>query len=230
MYMTYMQILFLVHTVLADVYSLKSKRSGAVGSPPLETSAREIALLLSLMLEARARFFFFYHSFSKITPVLQAFLCPSSPGCPGLTVLLRAFLWTSSEAATITLLLFCKSFLYNFIYIYPCIYSYIFFCYEFLLWRYWWDILLFASVPVAALGGAASGLWLAPLIPKLKPPAASGAVVAVITLRVTFAGWPALLQFPAPFLVMALFLLVCRAAAGARLLRFIHTQLAQRLA
>lgn len=65
MYMTYMQILFLVHTVLADVYSLKSKRSGAVGSPPLETSAREIALLLSLMLEARARFFFFIIPFPR---------------------------------------------------------------------------------------------------------------------------------------------------------------------
>lgn len=85
-------------------------------------------------------------------------------------------------------------------------------------------------MPVAALGGAASGLRLAPLIPKLKPPGASGAIVAVIALRVTFAGWPALLQFPATFFVMALFLLVCRAAAGARLLGFIHTQLTQRLA
>lgn len=111
MYMTYMQVLFLVHTVLADVYSLRLKRSGAVRSPPLETSAREIALLLSLMLEARARFFFFIISFSRITPVLQVSLCPSSPGRPGLTVLFRAFLWPSSEAATITLLLFCKSFL-----------------------------------------------------------------------------------------------------------------------
>lgn len=85
-------------------------------------------------------------------------------------------------------------------------------------------------MPVAALGGAASGLRLAPLIPKLEPAGASGAVVAVITLRVPFAGWSALFQFPAAFFVMGLFLLVGRAAAGARFLRFIHTQLTQRLA
>lgn len=229
-----------VHDIYADSFLsaycpcrcllIKIKKVGGCWQPATRDVRQRNRTSFKLNARGKSEIFFFYHSFSKITPVLQALLCPSSPGCPGLTVLLRAFLWTSSEAATITLLLFCKSFLYNFIYIYPCIYSYIFFCYEFLLWRYWWDILLFASVPVAALGGAASGLWLAPLIPKLKPPAASGAVVAVITLRVTFAGWPALLQFPAPFLVMALFLLVCRAAAGARLLRFIHTQLAQRLA
>lgn len=35
MYMTYMQVLFLVHTVLAGICSLKSKRSRAVHSPPL---------------------------------------------------------------------------------------------------------------------------------------------------------------------------------------------------
>lgn len=35
MYTTYMQPLLLVHTVLADVCSLKSIRSGAVRSPPL---------------------------------------------------------------------------------------------------------------------------------------------------------------------------------------------------
>lgn len=84
-------------------------------------------------------------------------------------------------------------------------------------------------MPVAALRGAAPGLRLAPLIPELEPPGASGAVVAVITLRVPLAGRPAFLQFPAALFVMAPFLLVCGAAAGARLLAFIHTQLAQGL-
>lgn len=84
-------------------------------------------------------------------------------------------------------------------------------------------------MPVAALRGAAPGLRRAPLVPELEPPGASGAVVAVVTLRVPLAGRPAFLQFPAPFFVVALFLLLCGAAAGARLLAFIHTQLAQGL-
>lgn len=47
------------------------------------------------------------------------------PGCPELTVIVKAFLWTSSRGKVATmLLLLCYSF---YIFIYPCIYSYIFF-------------------------------------------------------------------------------------------------------
>lgn len=99
-----------------------------------------------------------------------------------------------------------------------------------LLWRYWGDILLFASVPVASLWGAAPGRGLAPLIPELEAPGPSGPVAAVEALRVTFARRPALLALPAALAVLALLLLVCRAAAGARLLRLVHTQLTQGLA
>lgn len=101
---------------------------------------------------------------------------------------------------------------------------------KFLLWRYWWDILLFASVPVASLGGVASGRRRTSLVPKLEAPSASGAIAAVITLRVTFTWWPALLEFPSPFPVMAFFLLVSRTTAGAWLLSLVHAQLAQWLA
>lgn len=132
--------------------------------------------------------------------------------------------------ATIMLLLLCNSFLYN--YIYPCIYSYIFLLIhiKFLLWRYWWDILLFASVPVASLRGVASCWRRAPLVPKLEAPGASGAIAAIITLRVTFTWWPALLEFPSPFPVMTLVLLISRTTAGAWLLSLVHAQLTQRLA
>lgn len=223
-----------MHTVLADVYSLKSERSGGLfAACPLETSAREIALLLSLMLEARARFFFF----------LNHFLFQDQSSSSGVAVHIKSWVsWSYCPVTSFSLDKFrggyhnvcCFSvnhFLYNFIYIHEYIRTSFSVRSFFLLWRYWWDILLFAGVPVAALGGAASGLRLAPLIPKLQPAGASGAVVAVIALRVTFAGWPALFQFPAPFFVVAPFRLVCRAAAaGARLLRLIHTQLTQRLA
>lgn len=101
---------------------------------------------------------------------------------------------------------------------------------KFLLWRYWWDILLFASVPVASLGGDASGRRLAPLVPELEAPSASGAVAAIVALRVTFTWWPALLAFPAALSVVALLVLVPWTAAGARLLGLVHAQLAQRLA
>lgn len=159
--------------------------------------------------------------------------CPFGPGCPRLTVVLKAFSvdkFQGGKVATIMLLLLCNSFLYN--YIYPCIYSYFFFfyLYQVLLWRYWWDILLFASVPVASLWGVASGWRWAPLLPKLKAPAASRAVAAVITLRVPFTWWPALLQFPSSFPVVAFLLLVSRATAGAWLLSLVHPQLPQRLA
>lgn len=97
---------------------------------------------------------------------------------------------------------------------------------KFLLWRYWWDILLFASVPVASLWGAASGWRRAPLVPKLEAPGASGAIAAVVALRVTFTWGPALLVFPFPLPVMAFLLLVSRIAAGALLLGLVHTQLA----
>lgn len=101
---------------------------------------------------------------------------------------------------------------------------------KFLLWRYWGDILLFASVPVASLGGAASSRRRAPLVPKFEAPGASGAIAAVVALRVTFTWWPALLAFPATLPVVAFLLLVSRTAAGARLLSLVHAQLAQRLA
>lgn len=143
--------------------------------------------------------------------------------------------------ATIMLLLLSYSFLYNYIsmYIYLYIYSYIFFSSSFhvkivclfLLWRYRWDVLLFASVPVAPLWGAASVGGRAPLLPKLEPPRASGAVAAVVaSLRVTFTWRPALLALPPSLPVMTSLLLVCRTAAGARLLGLIHAQLTQRLA
>lgn len=170
--------------------------------------------------------------FKSLIKSSSGVILPISPGCPGL-VILKAFLWTSSrggKVATIMLLLLCYSFLYN--YIYPCIYSYIFFSIhiKFLLWRYWWDILLFASVPVASLWGAASGRRRAPLVPKLEAPGASGAIAAVVALRVTFTRWPALLAFPAALPVVAFLLLVSRTTAGARLLGLVHAQLAQRLA
>lgn len=101
---------------------------------------------------------------------------------------------------------------------------------KFLLWRYWWDILLFASVPVASLWGVASGRGRAPLVPELEAPGASGAVAAVVALRVTFTWRPALLAFPSPLPVVAFLLLVSGAAAGAHLLRLVYAQLAQRLA
>lgn len=112
------------------------------------------------------------------------------------------------------------------------IYSYIFFSIhiKFLLWRYRWDILLFASVPVASLGGAALGRRRAPLVPKLEAPGASGAIAAVVALRVTFTRWPALLAFPSPLPVVAFLLLVSRSAAGAGVLSLVHAQLTQRLA
>ena len=97
---------------------------------------------------------------------------------------------------------------------------------EFLLWRYWWDILLFASVPVASLWGAASGHGRPPLVPVLEAPAASGAIAAVVALRVTFTRWPALLAFPSPLPVVAFLLLVSRTGAGARLLGLVDAQLA----
>lgn len=130
------------------------------------------------------------------------------------------------KMATIMLLLLRNSFLYN--YIYPCIYSYIFLLIhiKFLLWRDWWDILLFASVPVASLRGVASCWRWAPLVPKLEAPSAPGAIAAKITLRVTFTWWPALLEFPPSFLVMTFILLVSRTAAGAGLLSLVHAQLA----
>lgn len=96
---------------------------------------------------------------------------------------------------------------------------------KFLLWRYWWDILLFASVPVAPLWGAASGRRGTPLLPELEAPAASGAVAAVVALRVPFTRGPALLAFPAPLPVVAFLLLVSGPAAGARLFSLVHTQL-----
>ena len=97
---------------------------------------------------------------------------------------------------------------------------------EFLLWRYWRDILLFASVPVASLRRAASGWRRAPLFPKLEAPVASGAVAAVVALRVTITWRSALLAFPPPLPVMDLLLLVSSNAAGALILSFVHTQLA----
>lgn len=101
---------------------------------------------------------------------------------------------------------------------------------KFLLWRYRWDILLFASVPVASLGGDASGRRLAPLVPELEATGASGAVAAVVALRVTFTWRSALLAFPPALSVVAFLVLVSGTAAGARLLGLVHTQLAQRLA
>lgn len=97
---------------------------------------------------------------------------------------------------------------------------------KFLLWRYWWDVLLFASVPVASLWGGASGRRRAPLVSKLEAPVASGAVAAVVALRVTFTWWSALLEFPSPLPVVASLLLISRTAAGARLVSLVHAQLA----
>lgn len=85
-------------------------------------------------------------------------------------------------------------------------------------------------MPVTPLRGVASGRRWASLVPELEAPSASGAVAAVIALRVTFTWWPALLELPSPLPVVAFLLLVSRAAAGARLLGLVHPQLAQRLA
>lgn len=95
----------------------------------------------------------------------------------------------------------------------------------FLLWRYWWDILLFASVPVAPLRGAASGRRRAPLVTELEAPVPSRAVAAVVALRVTFACRSALLVFPTPLPVVGLLLLVSGSSAGARLLGLVRAQL-----
>lgn len=120
-----------VHDIYADSFLsaycpycllIKIKKVGGCWQPATRDVRQRNRTSFKLNARGKSEIFFFYHSFSKITPVLQALLCPSSPGCPGLTVLLRAFLWTSSEAATITLLLFCKSFLYNYIYIYIHVY------------------------------------------------------------------------------------------------------------
>lgn len=121
------------------------------------------------------------------------------------------------------LLLLCISFLDNYIYIHVYIHTSFSIHIEFLLWRYWWDILLFASVPVASLGGVTSGRRRASLVPKLEAPSASGAIAAVINLRVTFTRRPALLEFPPPLPVMAFFLLVSGTTAGAWLLSLVHT-------
>lgn len=95
---------------------------------------------------------------------------------------------------------------------------------KFLFWRYWWDVLLFSSVPVSSLRGAASGWWRTPMVPELEAPSAPGTIAAVVALRVTFTWWPALLAFPSPLPVVASLVLVSRTAAGARLLGLVHTQ------
>lgn len=127
------------------------------------------------------------------------------------------------------LIIYIIIYIHIFIHLFSVISSFCFFVF-FLLWRYWWDILLFASVPVTPLRGVASGRRRASLVPELEAPSASGAVAAVIALRVTFTWWSALLELPPPLPVVAFLLLVYRAAAGARLLGLVHPQLAQWLA
>lgn len=134
------------------------------------------------------------------------------------------------------LLLFIFIELHIYLYIYPCIYIYFFsvqlFFFsiiKFLLWRYWWDVLLFASVPVAPVRGATTDWRRAPLVPELKASRAPGTVAAVVTLRVTIAWLPALFAFPSPLPVQGFLLLVPGVTAGARLIRLVDAQLTQRL-
>lgn len=183
------------------------------------------------LLEAKQDCFLFKSLFTVHTS--SDVILPISPGCPDLIVILKAFLWTSSRGEggyhnVVAFMLFIFIYLYISMYIFVHLFFPIHI--KFLLWRYWWNILLFASVPVASLGGAASGWRRAPLVTKLEASGASGAIAAVVALRVTFSWRPALLAFPSPFLVVAFLLLVSRTTAGTRLLGLVHTQLAQRLA
>lgn len=104
------------------------------------------------------------------------------PGCPKLTITLKAFLWTSPRGMVATmLLLLCYSFLYIYISMYIFIHLFSILI-KSLLWRYWGNILLFASVPIVALWGAASSLRGAPLVPELKTARPSGAIAPVVAL------------------------------------------------
>lgn len=87
-------------------------------------------------------------------------------------------------------------------------------------------------MPVVPLWGVASGRRRASLVAEFEAAGAPGAVAAVITLRVTFAWRPALLQLPAALPVVAFLLFVAAAATatGAGLLGLVHPQLTQRLA
>lgn len=104
------------------------------------------------------------------------------PGCPKLIVTLKAILWTSSRGKVATmLLLLCYSFLYIYISMYIFIHLFSILT-KSLLWRYWGDILLFASVPIVPLWGAATSLRGTPLVPKLETSRPSGAITPVVAL------------------------------------------------
>lgn len=85
------------------------------------------------MLEAETRFV----SFSNHSLSSSGVILPISPGYPGLVVILKAFLWTSSrgKVATIMLLLLC----YFYIIIYIQVYIHIFFFYSYQVFT--WAIL-----------------------------------------------------------------------------------------
>lgn len=147
------------------------------------------------------------------------------------------------------LLLYAFHFLYIYIHVYIsyfCLFS--LFISEVLLWRYRGDVLLFASVSGASLGGAASGQLGTPsLFMELEAPRAplsGGSIVAVVpsiprvTVSMVTITWSALLALPAPIPLSLLGLVLpvspgvvfwAGGGAGSWLLCLVDALLTQRL-
>lgn len=104
------------------------------------------------------------------------------PGCPKLAVILKAFLWTSSRGEGGYHVVAFMLFIFIYLYIHVYIHTSFFYSDQSLLWRYRGNILLFASVPIVPLRGAASSLRGTPLVPKLETSRPSWAIISVVAL------------------------------------------------